>query len=162
VSGGKTSHRKKFRSGSMLVELTIALALLTSIGLIVFKGNLDIMAPRQWIIHQNISDAYLTYEEAYAQRISFQQLASNDSPWPIYPQTSNTEVEMGKLPGGIAITATVIRTRIPDSNNLPEYGGSGSTLSNPSEMQTWQMQSHLSYKIGENDYVKSRTTIRTQ
>ena len=146
----------------MLVELTIALALLTAIGLIVFKGTLDIMAPRQWVIHQNMSDACLTYEEAYAQRISFDQLTSADSPWPVYPQTSNTEVAMGKLQGGIPISANVIRTRIPDSNNLPEYGGSGSSSSNPSELQTWQIQSHLSYKIGENNYVKSRTTIRTQ
>ena len=29
----------------MLVELALALALLTSIGLVVFKGSLDIMAP---------------------------------------------------------------------------------------------------------------------
>ncbi len=153
---------QKLHPGSMLVELTIALTLLTSIGLIVFKGNLDIMAPRQWVIHQNMSDAYLTYEEAYAQRISFEQLTGVDSPWPIYPQTDNTEVEMGKLPGGLPITANVIRTRIPDSNNLPEFGGSGSNSSNPSEMQTWQIQSHLSYQIGENDYIKSRTIIRTQ
>lgn len=146
----------------MLVELTIALTLLTSIGLVVFKGSLDIMAPRQWVILQNMSDAYLTYEEAYAQRISFEQLTSYDSDWPIYPQTSTTQVEMGKLPGGVPITASVIRTRIPDSNNLPAYGGTGSNSTNPSEMQTWKIQSHLSYKIGETDYIKSRTTIRTQ
>ncbi|MGB2090857.1 MAG: hypothetical protein ACPIB0_02335 [Akkermansiaceae bacterium] len=150
------------RHGSTIIELTLALALLTSIGLVVFKSSLDIMAPRQWILHQNMSDAYLTYEEAYAQRISFEQLTSVDSPWPMYPDSITTEVEIGKLPGGSPIMANVIRTRIPDSNNLPDFGGSGTISSNPSEMQTWQVQSHLSYNIGEQEYVKSRTTIRTQ
>lgn len=109
-----------------------------------------------------MSDAYLTYEEAYAQRISFEQLTAADSPWPTYPDSITTEVEIGKMPGGTPIMANVIRTRVPDSNNLPGFGGSGTTASNPSEMQTWQVQSHLSYSIGENEYVKSRTTIRTQ
>ena len=148
--------------GYMLIELTIALALLTSIGLIVFKGTIDVMSPRQWILHQNLSDAYLTYEEAYAQRISFEELTAVDSPWPEYPQSTTTEVEIGKFPGGKAIMANVIRTRIPDDNNLPEHGGSGTSATNPTEMQTWQVQSHLSYSIGDNEYVKSRTIIRNQ
>jgi hypothetical protein len=151
----------------MLVELALSLALLTSIGLVVFQGSLDILAPRQWIIQQNMSDAYLTYEEAYAQRISFEELTSIESPWPVYPQKVTTEVEIGKFPGGRPIMADVTRTRIPDNNNLPDnilanYGGTGTQATNPSEMQTWQVQSHLSYKIGTNEYVKSRTIIRTQ
>lgn len=150
------------RSGSMIVELALALSLLSAIGLVVFKSSLDIMAPRQWVIHQNLSDAYLTYEEAYAQRISFEELTATDSPWPIYPDNTSTEVEIGKFPGGKPILATVIRTRVPDSNNLPAAGGSGDALSNPSEMQTWQLQSHLSYLIGDNTYVKSRTATRSQ
>ncbi len=145
----------------MLVELALALGLLTSIGLVVFKGSLDIMAPRQWIIQQNMSDAYLTYEEAYAQRISFEQLTSIESPWPVDTYIS-TEVEIGKFPGGRPIMAEVTRTRIPDDNNLPEHGGTGTEATNPTEMQTWQVQSHLSYSIGAKEYVKSRTIIRTQ
>ena len=145
----------------MLVELALALALLTSIGLVVFKGSLDIMAPRQWIIQQNMSDAYLTYEEAYAQRISFEELTSIGSPWPVDAYIS-TEVEIGKFPGGRPIMAEVTRTRIPDNNNLTEHGGTGTEATNPTEMQTWQVQSHLSYSIGDKEYVKSRTIIRTQ
>jgi hypothetical protein len=150
------------RRGSLIVELALALALLTAIGLVVFKSSLDIMAPRQWVIHQNLSDAYLTYEEAYAQRISFEQLTGANSPWPIYPDNTTAEVEIGKMPGGAPIMATVTRTRIADSNNLPAAGGTGTALSNPSEMQTWQLQSHLSYLIGDDAYVKSRTAIRSQ
>jgi len=146
----------------MIIELALAMALLTSIGLVVFKGSLDIMAPRQWVIYQNLSDAYLTYEEAYAQRISFEELTSTESPWPEFPKSSSTDVEIGKLPGGTPIFGTITRTRIPNSNNLEAAGGSGNTLSNPSEMQTWKVQSHLSYKISEDQYLKSRNTIRSQ
>ncbi|MBT8037476.1 MAG: hypothetical protein KJO21_08020 [Verrucomicrobiae bacterium] len=146
----------------MLVELTLALALLSAIGLTVFKGSLDVMAPRQWVILQNISDAYLTYEEAYAQRISFEELTAVSSDWPIYPSKSTVEVEMGKFPGGTPITGSVIRTRIPDPNNFPAAGGSGTLTTNPAEMETWQLQSHLTYFIGDDEYVKSRTVVRSQ
>jgi len=139
--------------------MTIALALLAGIGLTVFKGSLDIMAPRQWIIYQNISDAYITYEQAYAERISFEELTSLTSPWPIYPATSTEDVEIGKFPGGNAITATVIRTRIADLNNLDK---DGTASTNPSEMESWQLQSHLTYNIGDDEYVKSRTVVRSK
>ncbi len=150
------------RAGSMIVELTLALGLLTAIGLTVFKGSLDLMGPRQWTIYQNITDAHLTYEEAYAQRISFEELTDLDSPWPVFPARSETEVEIGKFPGGSPIMATVIRTRIADTNNLPSAGGNGTLTSNPSEMETWQLQSHLTYVIGGEEYVKSRTVVRSQ
>ena len=152
----------RLRRGSLIVELAMAMALLTAIGLVVFKGSLDLMAPRQWTIYQNVSDAYITYEEAYAERISFDELTDTDSPWPIYPLSTTSEVEIGKFPGGNPIMAKVIRTRIADPNNLPTAGGSGSITTNPSEMETWQVQCHLTYTIGDNEYVKSRTVIRSQ
>ena len=57
----------KFRRGSFLVEAVIAMVLLSTIALVLFKGTLNIIAPRQWSLSQNISDAYLTYEKAYAE-----------------------------------------------------------------------------------------------
>ena len=146
----------------MILELTLALGLLSAIGLTVFKGTLDLMAPRQWTIYQNVTDAYLTYEEAYAQRISFEDMKAANSPWPIYPTKASTEVEIGKFPGGSSITATVIRTRVADANNLSSAGGNGTTTTNPSEMESWQLQSHLIYTIAGKEYVKSRTTVRSQ
>ena len=146
----------------MLVELTLALTLLAAIGLTVFKGSLDIMAPRQWVIVQNISDAYITYEIAYAERISFDELTSATSAWPVFPSKSTIEVEIGKLPGGNPITAKVIRTRVPDTNNLPASRGTGTLTTNPAEMETWQLQSHLTYTISGKEYVKSRTVVRSQ
>jgi len=120
------------------------------------------MAPRQWVVHQNVSDAYITYEEAYAARISFEELTHADSPWPVYPAKESVTVEIGKLPGGRSIDGTVVRTRIADPNNLTSAGGTGTTDTNPAEMETWKLESHLTYKIGDQTYVKSRTTVRTQ
>lgn len=150
------------RAGSMIVELTLALALLTAVGLITLKGSLDLMAPRQWTIYQNVSDAYISYEQAYAERVSFEVMTSDTSPWPVYPASSTSEVEIGKFPGGTPIMATVIRTRIADDNNLTSAGGSGTLDTNPAEMETWQLQSHLTYVISGKEYVKSRTIIRAQ
>lgn len=142
--------------------MTIALALLAAVGMVVFKGSLDIMAPRQWIIYQNVSDAYITYEKSYAERISFEELTADDSAWPVYPLKITTSVEMGKFPGGTAIMGTVIRTRVPNDNNLPAAGGTGTATTNPSETEIWQLQSHLTYSIGDDEYVKSRTIVRSQ
>lgn len=149
----------------MIIELAVALGLLTAIGLFLLKGTLDVMAPRQWVIQQNITDSYLTYEESYAKRISFEEFTANDSAWPIYPDVSSSTVELGKMPGGRAITGTVTRTRVADDNNIPAPSDSSyatKLAANPTKMETWKLQSHLSYKIGKNDYVKSRTVVRTR
>ncbi len=86
-------------------------------------------------------------------------MTSTDSPWPVFPSRSTSELEIGKFPGGTPITATVIRTRIADDNNLSV---NGTTDTNPSEMETWQLQSHVTYTISGKEYVKSRTVIRSQ
>ena len=156
---GKLRHLQR---GSIIVELTVALAILTAIGLITLKGSLNLMEPRQWTVTQNMTDSYVSYEQAYAERVSFEEMTATDSAWPVYPSQTTTEVEVGKLPGGTPLTAMVTRTRIPDPNNLPAAGGTGTVLTNPSETETWQLQSHLVYKIVGKEYVKSRTVIRSQ
>ena len=105
----------------------------------ILKGTMNILAPRQWTMLQNVSDAYLTYEKAYAQRVSFDELTAASSPWPVYPAKSETAVTLGILPGGTGTAAT-----------------------NPAEMQTWKLQSHITYSISGREYVKSRTIVRTQ
>lgn len=148
--------------GSMIIEMTVALALLTTVGLVVLKSSLDVMAPRQWVILQNISDSYMSYEQAYAERVSFDEFTSDSSDWPVYPDKSETAVVIGRLPGGTEISATVVRTRVADTNNLSANGGTGTLASNPAEMETWQLMSHLVYRIGGEPYRKSRTVLRTR
>lgn len=68
----------------------------------------------------------------------------------------------GTLPGGRTLNGNVIRTRIPDEDNFPAHGGNGTISTNPAEMQTWKLQSHITYTISGREYVKSRTIVRTQ
>lgn len=154
---------RRFARGSALIEVTMALSVLTIIGLLLFKGSINALYPRQWTLEQTLSDAYLTYEKAYAQRIPFSDLTTAGSPWPAQPDSSVLEnVEIGRIPGGTPIYAKVIRTRIPDTNNYSTEGGSGTPATNPSAMKVWKVQSILSYQIGDRNYVKSRTVVRSQ
>jgi hypothetical protein len=154
---------RRFARGSALIEVTMALTVLTILGLLLFKGSLNALYPRQWTLEQTLSDAYLTFEKAYAQRIPFSDLTAATSPWPAHPQSSEVpDVEIGRIPGGTPIYATVTRTRIPDENNSVADGGNGDTAANPAAMKVWKVQSILSYSIGSRTYVKSRTVVRSQ
>jgi len=161
-SGSRRDAPLRAQRGSVLIEAIVALTLLSVASLVVLKGTMNILAPRQWTMVQNVSDAYLTFEKAYAQRIPFEELTNSSSPWPVYPARSEAAVTLGTLPGGRTLSGNVIRTRIPDENNLPSHGGSGTASTNPAEMQTWRLQSHVTYTISGREYVKSRTIVRTQ
>ncbi len=146
----------------MLFEAGLALGLLTFIGMILLKLSLNILSPRQWSLQQTVTDAYMTYERAVAERIPFENLLDPSSPWPAYPAVAKEEVELGKLPGGVPIYGTIARTRIPSSNNYPINGGTGTTATNPAAMEVWKVQSVATYTIGGRNYAKSRTVLRSQ
>lgn len=158
-SCGKTRSR---RAGTILIEAMLALSILTVLGLVLLKLSLNILHPRQWVLRQTLTDAYLTYERSYAERIPFETLLGNNSPWPTFPTTSSTVVEIGRLPGSRVVTGTVVRTRIPDTANYPIDGGTGTVAMNPAAMKVWRAQSVLTYTIGNRSYVKSRTVLRSQ
>jgi hypothetical protein len=156
---------RKVRSqlrGFVLLEAMISLAMLTAIGLILLKLSLNILVPRQWTLKQSVTDAYLTYERAYAERIPFDDLLANNSPWPDYPTVASTTVEVGRLPGGVPITGTVTRTRFADTGNYPINGGTGTVATNPAAMNIWRVQSVLVYQVGNRPYSKARTVLRSQ
>lgn len=150
------------RGGFLLVEATISLSILTMLGIILLKLSLNVIHPRQWALQQTVSDAYMTYERAYAERYPFNDLLEDGSPWPVFPESVSTEVEIGRLPGDRPIMGRVVRTRRADTNNYPIDGGEGTVQSNPAAMKVWRIQSVLSYRIGQREYVKSRTVIRAQ
>lgn len=135
---------------------------LAGLSLVFMKLALNITAPRQWTLQQTVTDAYLTYEKSLAQRAPFSEVISDDSLWPISPESAETEVSLGSLPGGIELTGTVFRTRTADTNNYPIDGGTGTTTTNPAGVRTWHLQSLLSYQIGDRTYVKTRTVVRSQ
>ncbi len=141
----------------MLVEITMALALLTVLGLGLLKLSINIIAPRQWTLQQSVTDAYMTFERALAERVPFEEIAGDASLWPVFPASAQTEVELGRLPGGRALQGTVIRTRQADPGS-PE---NNDTI-NPAKMKVWRLQSLVRYQVGGRTYVKSRTVVRSQ
>ncbi len=160
-----------------MVEAMISLTVLTVLGMILLKLSLNILSPRQWVLQQSVTDAYMTYERAYAERIPFESLVASNSPWPDYatgnPKTSTLTVEVGRLPrilpaypDGVPIYGTVTRTRFADPANYPADGGTGTLAaaleSNPAAMKVWKVQSVLTYQIGNKTYAKSRTVLRSQ
>lgn len=152
----------RLAGGSVLVEAALAMTMLSVLGLTMLKLSLNITAPRQWTLQQSITDAYLTFEKASAQRQSFETITSSQSLWPAYPNVATTNVVFGKLPGGKEISGTVSRTRTADPNNLPAKGGTGTTVTNPTSMEVWKLQSVVRYKVGARTYLKSRTVVRSQ
>ncbi len=153
---------RSLRRGYVLLEAMLALSILTTLGLVLLKLSLNILAPRQWILQQAVTDAYMTYERAYAERIPFENLLATGSPWPTFPTTTSTVVEIGRLPGNTIISGTVTRTRIADTGNYPIDGGTGTVATNPAAMKVWKAQSILTYKVGTRTYAKSRTVLRSQ
>jgi hypothetical protein len=132
------------------------------VSLFVVRTNLQTIRPRNWTMIQAVSDAYMTEHLARAEAIPFDELISDDSPWPVYPANTSTAVTIGQLPGGRVITGRLVQTRQPTSNNLPANGGTGTTATNPARIESWLVQSHLTYLIGDRTYVKSRNSVRTR
>jgi type II secretory pathway pseudopilin PulG len=153
---------RKRRSGFVLVEATVCLSILAVLGILLLKLSLNVLSPRQWALQQALSDAYLTFERAFAERVPFDELTSVDSPWPAHPLLATQNVEIGRLPGGRVVTGTITRTRLADPENYPVDGGTGTTATNPAAMKVWRVQSVLRYEIGGRTYLKSRTVIRSQ
>lgn len=140
----------------------MALSLLTVVALILLQLSLNVIQPRQYSLHQVLSDSYLTFERSTADRIPFEDLTSETSPWPLFPEIQTTEVEIGRLPGGTPVLGAVTRTRFADTENDESDGGDGLPGENPASMKIWKVQSVLRYQIAGRDYVKSRTFLRAQ
>jgi hypothetical protein len=160
---------RSHRSGFALIEATLALTLLTVVGIILLKLSINILAPRQWVLQQSVSDAYMTFERAFAERQPYSIIAGAASPWPLSPATTITpNVVLGSLPGGVAINGTVTRTRFanpafPEANEALNPGTYvADVAANPSGMRVVQLQAIVTYTVGRNTYVKSRTVSRSQ
>ncbi len=140
----------------------MAMSLLSVVGLLLMKLSLNVIHPRQYTLQQVLSDSYMTYERARAERIPFENLVALDSPWPAFPNVAQETVEIGRLPGGVPLTGVVTRTRIASSVNYPIDGGTGTVATNPAAMKIWRVQSVIQYKISKRTYHKSRTLVRSQ
>lgn len=154
------SSRKTTRRGSALIEISLSYATLVIVALLALKASVNATSSQAWTVKQSMSDAFIMRETALASRMPFSEVTGNTSPWALSPAVTTSTVTIGKLPGGQPVTATLHRTRIPDSNNLSTAGGVGTTTTNPAESEAWKLQSLLVYTVGERQYVKSRTVLR--
>lgn len=157
-----SSSNFRRQRGSALIEVAVSYSVLVIVALITLKASINTAASQAWTVKQAMSDAYLTRETALANRVPFDEINTGSSLWAMKPAVTTSTVELGKLPGGKVVSATLHRTRIPAPNNLASAGGSGNGATNPGKTEGWKLQSILAYNIGDKEYVKTRTTLRTR
>lgn len=138
------------------------MALIGVVAMMLLRSSINALSGRYWTIMQNMSDAYMGFEVALAQRVPMDEVVGGSTLWPSNPTRATSTVTVGHLPGGTPVTATLYRTRLPDANNLAAAGGTGTATSNPARMEVWKLQSHLVYTIGNATYRKSRTVVRVR
>ncbi len=146
----------------MVIEVSIAFGLLLFVAFLMLKAAVNVTSGQRWTVMQSMTDAFMTKETAVGNRWPFDDFKLNGSPWPTYPNLSTETIVVGKLPGGVPITAILKRTKYPAPNNLANTGGIGTSTTNPASVEGWKLQSLLTYKVGTRNYVKSRTTLRVR
>lgn len=154
--------KRKLVSGSALIEISLSYATLVFVAMVTLRASLNATSNQAWTVKQTMSDAFITRETALATRVPFSEITGASSLWPVNPSVSTSSVTIGTLPGGQLVAGTLHRTRIPDTNNLPSASGTGTATTNPSSSEAWKLQSILVYMVGDKQYVKSRTVLRTR
>lgn len=157
-----TPYAKSQRSerGSALVEIALSYGALVLVAVITLKATINASASQSWTVKQSMTDAYITRETALASRYPFDEITNDSSLWAMSPDVTISTATIGKLPGGKEVTAKLYRTRIPDPNNLPVAGGTGTASTNPSSTEAWKLQSMLVYSVGDKEYIKTRSVLR--
>ncbi len=156
------SRSQRSERGALIVEVAIAFGLLLFVAFLMLKAAVNVTSGQRWTVMQSMTDAFMTKETAVGNRWPFDDFKSNGSPWPTFPNLSEETIEVGKLPGGTPITATLRRTKYAAVNNLTSTGGVGTSTTNPASIEGWKLQSLLTYTVGSRNYVKSRTTLRVR
>jgi hypothetical protein len=134
----KSTLKQRFRSsGSLLIEVSAAMALTAALALIIMRASLLAVSGNQWTIMQTLTDAYLSREIALSNRVPVAELIGPQSAWPEFTSEPVPAqiVTLGRLAGG-----QIVETQI----------------------KAWRLHSVLSYNIGSREYVKSRSTLRLE
>jgi hypothetical protein len=142
--------RNPREAGVSLVELSVALFLLTTVAVFGFQTMMSGWMLQNFSIMQSMTDAYAAVETAYAQRWTFADIPTSGR-WPAYPQSSTTVVTIGKTPKG-PVSATVVRTRIdnpPPTDPL-------------SRSQSYMLESYVVYKDELRQYCKVSKVYRSE
>ncbi|MCF7785991.1 MAG: hypothetical protein K9N47_07710 [Prosthecobacter sp.] len=139
--------------GSLLIEVSVTLALTSALALLIMRASLLAISGNQWTIMQTLTDAYLSRESALSNRLPYADLTSVQSAWPNLDTDPAKEqtVTLGRVAGGQVVQGTLKRFRTSEV---------ASNLEAP--LTVWRVYSILSYRIGSQEYVKSRSTLRLQ
>jgi hypothetical protein len=143
--GGEQSRRRLPQGGSALIELTLCMVLLISIGTFGFNTIASAFAAQNWTIAQSMTDAQCGIETAFAQRWVFSEIKTSGR-WPQFPLFDTQTITIGQKPGG-AVTATVERT-------LRDLSANGIT--------TYALESYVLYQNGPRSYCKLSRVIRSE
>jgi hypothetical protein len=145
---GSASLRKRFRqAGVSLVEMSVALFLLTAVAVFGFQTMISGWMLQNSSIMQGMTDAYAGIETAYAQRWTFANILTSGR-WPVYPASTSAVVSIGKTPKG-PVNATVVRTSRQYTDPL--------TLA-----QSYMLESYVVYKDELRQYCKVSKVYRSE
>ena len=141
------SKRRMSEGGVSLVELSVALFLLTAVAVFGFQTMMSGWMLQNSSIMQSMTDAYAGIETAYAQRWTFANIPTSGR-WPVYPASTSTVVTIGKTPKR-PVNATVVRTSRQYTDPL--------TLA-----QSYMLESYVVYKDELRQYCKVSKVYRTE
>lgn len=148
------SSRRPLRTGSLLIELSVALGFTTMLALLMMRSSLLAISGNQWTVMQTLTDAYMSREAALANRMPFAQVEADASPWPEMTNeagVSEQTVTIGRLAGGQSVTAVLKRCRTAETAQNADLS-----------LSVWRLHSALIYEIGDKSYTKSRSILRVQ
>ena len=134
-------------SGSTLVELSISLFLIMSISAMTLQTMASSWLMQNWTLAQSMTDAYATIETANAQRWVFSEIPTSNR-WPQYPQFATVPVIFGSTPRG-AVNGTIYRTCSVSQD--------ATTL-----VQTYILESYVTYQAGPRQYCKLSRVVRSE
>jgi hypothetical protein len=133
--------------GAGLFEVSVTLFLLITVAVYSMQTTLAAFQAQNWSVIQTMTDAQASIETAFAQRWIYGQIASSGR-WPVYPNFASSTVTAGQTPGG-PINVEVRRTC--HVNNDPVSG-----------LQSYLLESYVTYTNGNRSYCKLSKVVRTQ
>src|SRR5690242_17246362 len=91
----------RHEQGGMLVEMTVVMLVLISLGIAGLQTTLSALRTQQWVIKQTLADATLGMEAAIAKRYPFNQIEQPDPAtgtvrWPTFPAVSRSTIKLGR------------------------------------------------------------------
>jgi len=158
----RARRNRKRQSAMVLIEISVGLGALLIIAILLMRHSINVATMDRWTVMQSLTDTYLTREVALAKRYPFSEFTGGSTLWPTFPSTAESSIEVGRLPGGEPVIATLYRTKKPSDNNMSTAGGSGTETTNPTNTEAWVLQSYLTHEVGQRNYLKSRSVVRSQ